>query len=73
MSAKPAYGWPECEGKCINGQCALRMDHPTCCTAPHSKGTYGHYNAAADAAPDAAVTHVSGGRWEDDGLYCWKH
>jgi hypothetical protein len=50
------------------------MDHPACCSMPRKGGRYGHYDSEYDAelaASDSAG--MSRGRWEDDGLYCWKH
>jgi hypothetical protein len=74
MSAKPAYGWSECEGKCFSGMCALRFDHPACCTVPHGSRKHRHYESASDAELAASgPADLAMGRWEDDGLYCWKH
>jgi len=38
LTGVPAYDteWPECQGKCIDGVCALRWDTPACCHIPQT-------------------------------------
>jgi hypothetical protein len=74
-ATRPTYDreggrWPTCEGKCIDGMCALRQDHPTCCEVPRP-GLYPshkHGNLLAEQA-----VHTAGG-WDayDSSLYCWR-
>ena len=45
LTGQPAYDteWPECQGRCIDGHCALRWDHPACCfVRPHDDYYYAH-------------------------------
>jgi hypothetical protein len=48
LTAAPAHDnsdWPQCAGKCYEGMCALRSDHPACCFVPKSQSyhlTTGH-------------------------------
>lgn len=75
MTAQPAYGWPQCEGKCINGLCALRWDHPACCAVRGTGDDYygGHYSSDTEsqlatgdttALPATAAVPVWGGKWQ---------
>lgn len=44
LAGQPAYDteWPECEGVCIDGTCALRWKHPACCyVCPREDYGYG--------------------------------
>jgi len=64
IMATPAYerGWPTCEGKCYQGNCALRWDHPTCCAVSRGDGKGAYSQSAATT------------QYRDDGdLLCWKH
>jgi hypothetical protein len=70
--------WPPCEGKCHNGACALRWDHPACCTVPARHAPYyGRSLKSSDEerAPNEEGTkaNVAGGAYYDEGrLYCWN-
>lgn len=70
--------WPPCEGKCHNGACALRWDHPACCTVPARRTPYyGRSLKRSDEErafiEEGTQADVSGGAYHDEGrLYCWK-
>jgi len=75
LSSVPSYvkEWPSCKGSCLKGVCALKWDHPACCSVhrAHYDSVDGQVgaNAAADsAAQDAALSsgHLEGRDW-----YCW--
>lgn len=74
LTGQPAYytEWPECEGKCINGGCALRADHPACCfVCP--RDSYGGSRARPYAAGgEQGVPVGSMGYWRSQDWYCWK-
>ena len=75
MTAKPAYGWPKCQGKCLCGMCALRWDTPACCVVPERGEDYGRYSATAEpqlAAPETAGVSRKDSWHPDEQLYCWK-
>lgn len=78
VSGVPAYDteWPECEGKCMEGRCALRWDHPACCLVhPHGSRGYdgGHVRPYENAAAaDQEVSPSSFGYWRSRDWYCWK-
>jgi hypothetical protein len=64
--------WPACEGKCIDGMCALRWDHPTCCQVPRP----GLYQSSAKVSGSGlqAVHPAGAGEWDryEPSLYCWR-
>ena len=75
MTAKPAYGWPKCHGKCLRGMCALRWDNPACCVVFERGEDYGRYSVATE--PQLAAQGTAGvsrqDSWHpDEQLYCWK-
>lgn len=66
------YGddYTECRGKCIEGKCALRSDHPKCCTV---RGTrIDNYPQAAEQrqadSPEPKATPQ--GFWAAHDLFC---
>jgi hypothetical protein len=74
LTGQPAYDseWPECEGKCINGACALRADHPACCFV-RPRGSYGGSRGRPYAAEgEQDVSARSMGYWKSRDWYCWK-
>lgn len=72
-SGRPDYEeeWPECEGVCIRGNCALRLDHPACCFVHPESETEEHMRPYADKATDMVV-HTSDGCWRAKNFYCWR-
>lgn len=77
-SNQPAYDkdyYPECEGKCASGLCALRWDHPKCCyVPPEGSAYYGSYTAAQShgASSGPKVTPERSGYWQTHYLFCWE-
>jgi hypothetical protein len=79
LTGQPAYDteWPECEGVCINGGCALRLDHPACCYVhPRDSNThwddYGRLYESKKATGEEAVAVSGFGYWRSRNWYCWK-
>lgn len=76
LGSVPSYvkEWPSCKGFCHNGMCALKWDHPACCSVHRA-----HYDSVdgqegADAAADTAsqdADALSSGHWEGRDWYCW--
>lgn len=63
------YDWPWCEGKCIDGRCALRWDHPACCYASHG---HHHDGSIEEAKPGTEYAQADNfGHWVNHDLYCW--
>jgi len=71
------YKWPVCKGHCESGACALKWDHPACCSVPsladmqhdlHSgvQGSDSQY--PSDAAEMEGYRH---GSWVNHDLFCW--
>jgi len=56
VSGKPSYEteWPECAGRCYDGVCALRYDHPACCFVPRDgqSARHGHHDHGRDRRDD---------------------
>jgi len=78
ITGVPAYDtdWPECEGKCIEGHCGLRWDHPACCFV-HPHGRHGYRDDDARPYRDAAAADKefaagSFGYWRSRDWYCWN-
>lgn len=80
VTGKPAYdtNWPECEGVCIKGVCALRLDSPACCFV-RPRESYGHrdgrgrpYTAEGEEGVKADAPVSSFGYWRDRNWFCWK-
>lgn len=75
------YGheWAPCKGRCVDGVCALKWDHQTCCSlnrnynkeeaeARHHQGQLSS-KSAADTTATTAHHHRSGRRLDHD-LFC---
>jgi hypothetical protein len=76
LTGQPAYDtdWPECEGLCINGGCALRWDHPACCFV-RPRDSYGYRDGRGKPFENKAEQDVpvsSFGYWKSKNWYCWK-
>jgi hypothetical protein len=77
LTAAPAHDnsdWPQCAGKCHEGMCALRSDHPACCYVPKSQSyhlTTGRPYSVDDSAESAADVQSSG-HWKSRDWFCWK-
>jgi hypothetical protein len=75
-AAAPAYGdggyWGPCMGKCIDGGCALKHDHPTCCVAQKAGNAASSAAVAVSDETASTTSSTSKGRWYGYDLYCWK-
>jgi hypothetical protein len=76
LTGQPAYDteWPECEGVCIDGACALRWSHPACCFV-HPRDSYGyreHHGRPYESNEGKDATVRNFGYWRSRNWYCWK-
>jgi len=76
LSNVPSYvkEWPICMGFCYHGMCALKWDHPACCSVHRS-----HYAAvdSQDEGVDVAANPftqdaaLNREHWEGQDWFCW--
>jgi hypothetical protein len=74
LTGEPAYDteWPECEGVCIDGACALRWQHPACCyVRPREDYGYGADGGRPYTSEEGNNASVSSfGYWRSRDWYC---
>lgn len=70
--------WPTCMGHCSNGLCALKWDHPVCCSvsplaenpAESDRGKSGcTYSDPSDAAEVQGKRYAG---WAAPDIFCWN-
>ena len=62
-------GWPMCKGKCDDGKCGLKREHPKCCIVPSKDANPVYKDAYERSSRHGSTTQSS---WYGHEFHCWS-